>query len=63
MLFIKKAAPFNKNLKKVKFLEKETGFFAFPKKIMKVFRKRIAKQEIFLYNSRHQFMRERLNYI
>lgn len=61
--FVKNGRLFNKSLKKVKLIEKESGFFAFDKKIMKVLRKRIAKVEIFLYNSRHQFMRKGLNII
>ena len=51
---------FNKNSKKIKYPEKESGFLLFNKKIMKVLTKSIAKAGSFLYNSRHQFMREKL---
>ena len=61
--FGKKRPLFNKNLKKIKYPKKESGFLFFNKKIMKVLTKSIAKAGSFLYNSRHQFMREKLNTI
>lgn len=61
--FVKSERLFNKKLKKVKHPEKESGFLLFDMKIMKVLTKSIAKAGSFLYNSRHQFMREKLNVI